>query len=305
MDNPKPLSNKRFCWVIDSPDDRVEFDLSLRGLEKRGTLQGTWRGTVFGLPSHLLEGCRTYLEARNFGSRTRGDRVSNTIVVTSEQKPPAAKPGTHPIPSAMPSRMGSGEMGLGGSRSVPDLLVDLKSGNLHGHQRAIRELRSIQPTAEYQKQVAEALASLLSDGNDFTRISGLEALASWHTPEVIPAMIKCTEDPSFAVRWSAIKALGKVKDERAAEAVVKRLAVDRGPATMALKTMGPEAENALIKALEQPNQANPDLLAEICRLLGNIGTTKSLPKLRQLAKSGNFFINAAARQAIRAINTRQ
>ncbi|MBE3069645.1 MAG: HEAT repeat domain-containing protein, partial [Planctomycetes bacterium] len=149
-------------------------------------------------------------------------------------------------------------------------------------------------------EVSKALVPLLSETEQWGKMDGLKALAVWWTADALPAMIKCTQDKDFAVRWAALDALGQVKDVRAAEAAADCLATDRGAAAKALKAIGSLAEPALIKRLRDTDRA---VRVEACKILGEVGTRRSLPALTALKNDKE--LKGHVERAIEAISARK
>jgi HEAT repeat protein len=96
-------------------------------------------------------------------------------------------------------------------------------------------------------------------------------------------------------RQRAMETLARLKEVRAAEAIVLRLAdfFDRGAATKALETLGPAAQPALLKHL---NDANGDVRGNVQRLLTNLRVSTDVLITQTLAdlKSTDDKIRAAA-----------
>jgi HEAT repeat protein len=84
------------------------------------------------------------------------------------------------------------------------------------------------------------------------------------------------------VRGAAIMILGTTGEPAAAAAIVQRLETDVFPATDALRTLGPLAEEALLSAAE--NTTNSEGLRVRClQALREFGTRKSIPHLEALS----------------------
>ena len=97
------------------------------------------------------------------------------------------------------------------------------------------------------------------------------------------------------------KALGDLKDERAAAPVAARLGnfFVHDKAYSCLRRMGPVAEDAI---LDVAPSSNPKVCLAAIQLLSENGTQKSLRFLRSaITKSRNPDVRTAAKAAIRAI----
>ncbi|MCX7045945.1 MAG: HEAT repeat domain-containing protein [Candidatus Sumerlaeota bacterium] len=182
------------------------------------------------------------------------------------------------------------------------LIKELKSSDQWTARAAADRLARV-PKPEKPDDVAQALAALLSDRDDFTRTSAVKALAVWATRDSVPALIKALDDKSIFVRAPAMEALGRLKSKDAAEAVAKQLPnlQGRGEAVKALKAMGAIAEQAVIPYLKDRDTF---VRNEACKILEEIGTAKSVAALEDFASNGNVFDKQAAEKAIKAIKAR-
>ena len=198
-------------------------------------------------------------------------------------------------------RMVTAALGRWGNED--DLIVvalsDLQLGENQAKAAADR-LARMQVAQGRRAEVSAALVKLLAGTEDgFAKGSALRALAVWHAPEAIPEMIKCLDHESHGVRWAAFDALGNTQTAEAAQACAERLAgQDRGKVFAALKAMGPAAEDAVLAVLDTPDAK---LQAEACRVLGEIGTSKSRSRLMRLTKHNDFFVRTSAQRALRQL----
>jgi HEAT repeat protein len=139
-------------------------------------------------------------------------------------------------------------------------------------------------------------------------------LANHGTQENVPVLIKClasTTDQN--VRSSIIRGLGRLKDKRAVQPLADVLAM--GPADQlqfnssrntdaaaALERMGPEAESAVLGLLKEKNSTTR---WQACQILKHIGTSKSIPALKDLMLAPSRELSEAAADACRAIEARE
>lgn len=65
----------------------------------------------------------------------------------------------------------------------------------------------------------KALLTLLGDDVLAVRIRALEALAAWKSRAAVPAMVKALQASEPTLRWKAAKALGRIGDPKAREAL--------------------------------------------------------------------------------------
>ena len=66
--------------------------------------------------------------------------------------------------------------------------------------------------------------------------------------------------------------------------------------------MGPVAEDEVLKCLASKDT---QIRAEACRILQDIGTSKSLVELVPLSVDRNFFLASPAKMAVQGIKSRQ
>ena len=142
---------------------------------------------------------------------------------------------------------------------------------------------------------------LKSDPDRAVRTEAAAALATWGTPETVPALIGALTDGDSFVQQKAMETLAKLKDPRAAGPLAACLKADRHHAADCLKRFGPGAEEAVLPYLED---ADGWVRLEAANVLREIGTARSLPALRQAAAGHDGLLPGAAKQAVAAIEQR-
>jgi HEAT repeat protein len=191
---------------------------------------------------------------------------------------------------------------------VTRALYRLRSTDPHKRAQAIRKLKETLPD-ERRAEVVKALEPLLNDDDFFTRRDVIEALGVWGNKDTVPILLKAMREKD--TRGEAMKALGRLKDERAAEPLAERLEefFDRHEAAQALKSMGSIAEKVVIARL---NHHELHVRITVCEILGAIGTKQSIPPLEKVIAAGkdigageNFIVAHTAEQALQAIKARQ
>lgn len=184
---------------------------------------------------------------------------------------------------------------------VARALFQLKSSEIHKRHEALRKLKDALPD-ERRAEVCKALEPLINDPDLFTHQWAVEALGVWGTKETVPVLIKAMNDKDN--RAAAMKALARLKDERAVEPIASRLeeSFDRMAATEALKNFGPAAEDAVLKRL---NHHEVLVSWAVCDILKAIGTKKSLPALEKIVAGGDLARRHKAKEAMQAITARQ
>ncbi|NLX54189.1 MAG: HEAT repeat domain-containing protein [Planctomycetaceae bacterium] len=181
-------------------------------------------------------------------------------------------------------------------------LADLQSGDTPRMIRAAQQFAQKSPE-QPDAQVAQALENLLAGREAVLRSFAAKALESWSTPESVPALVEALGDDSAMVRVSAIKALGQHKAKEAIAPIAERLGEmsDRGAAAEFLKTMGPDAEPAVLKQLES---AEWRVRREAVAILKEIGSEASIPALEKAQDDPNGFVKRSAKDALSAVKSR-
>ncbi|OAI47585.1 hypothetical protein AYO44_01525 [Planctomycetaceae bacterium SCGC AG-212-F19] len=184
---------------------------------------------------------------------------------------------------------------------VTRAVQDLQSTNGTTQVLAAQRLAKLKPVETMRADVIDAAKTFIKSPDGNVRNAGIMLLANWGGKDDVPFFLELMEaDPT---RAAAMEALGALKDPRGAEAVAKRLAVpnERPVATKSLQAMGPAAEEVAIGYLKDKD---PAVVIEICKVLGVVGTKKSLTPLRGLAADKNKQVVQAAGDAFKAVTTR-
>jgi HEAT repeat protein len=183
-------------------------------------------------------------------------------------------------------------------------ITDFKSTDVNRRIQAVRWLAAMPANDDKQKAVASALEPLVGDPNATIREEAGKALVAWAGADQVPLLIRLTTDPNVRLRRAAIEALGRLPDDKGAEAVALRFldGGDRQHAAISLKTMGAVAEKPMIIALGNNDWG---VRLEACHVLEVVGTKLALPAL-QLHASGdkNKEVAVAALTAQKAIAMR-
>jgi serine/threonine protein kinase len=180
-------------------------------------------------------------------------------------------------------------------------LADLSCWDRHRREEALERLAKAQPK-QLQTEIAATIAHLTTDRETSTRKAALEALAAWSGPDAVPTLSTVLrDDEDHWVREAAIKALGQIKDPRAAEALIATMPKHRRDVTEALKQIGPPAEDTVIALLKHEDGWVRRDAAEI---LADIGTIKSLRPLASAQSDKDGLVRMAASRATNAIKER-
>lgn len=177
------------------------------------------------------------------------------------------------------------------------LLADLKSENKAKRSIALSRIAAVQPD-EGKAEIETVLLGFLKSDDQFARQNAAKGLAVWGGKDSVEPLIKQLDDSAFGARWAAIEALGHLKDARAAEPLAK-LVADRKEhyqAANALKALGSDAEDAVLKLLEQ-GKAEPR--RDACQILKTIATKKSAPALEKAASDADLLTARYAKEALK------
>jgi hypothetical protein len=185
------------------------------------------------------------------------------------------------------------------------MLADLTSGDINRGRKALIEIQPREPAADQtDAELAAALAQWLESDDQSVRHLAAQALEKWGTAEEIPELLTVLADDSQIVVNSAMRALGRLHATDAIETLVARLAENQSrlAASEALKAMGADAEEQTLTALDDPEWT---VRLEACRILEQIGTEKSVERLRAASSDDeNALIRQVSKQAADTIEAR-
>jgi HEAT repeats len=185
------------------------------------------------------------------------------------------------------------------------LAADLKSSEAETRRAAIRQLNGVEVVSP-SPELVDLVAGQALDSDSFVRMTAANFLGTYATSNQVPVLIKLVKDSDWSVRQPALKALGRLKDERAIQPLVDLLARNGNSygqdTTSALINFGPAAEKAVLGLL---NERSADTLRQACNVLQQIGTGDSLEPLQKLVGDSDQQVSQAAVDAVRAIKQRQ
>ncbi|MCZ7638003.1 MAG: HEAT repeat domain-containing protein [Verrucomicrobia bacterium] len=172
--------------------------------------------------------------------------------------------------------------------------------------RRVTALNRLQ-TAKVESPTPEllALAVRLAQSADYTaRATGASLLGRYGTAAELPAMLRLLQWSQPGEQPGVLERVGCLKDPRAIGPLADLVARGSGDvqaALNALKGFGAAAEPAALALLEQ---RHAETRRQVCWLLGEIGTAKSLEPLRRQMLEPDSQVSQAATTALRAVSQR-
>ncbi len=180
-------------------------------------------------------------------------------------------------------------------------LAELKATDNTGRREAAIRLRDGRPVESRRPEIVQTLAALIDERDPSLRSAVIGALGVWGNKDVSALLIDRLNDDRYGSRGELFDALGRLEpDEKVVRAMIGWFKRDAGQAGRMLRAFGPPAEPAVLDVVAANNDTQ--LRIEACRVLNDIGTTRSVPVLERLAtkREGEELGNAAA-GAIRVI----
>ena len=202
-----------------------------------------------------------------------------------------------PPPPAAPRKLAGADL--------DKVVADLKSPDGETRRNALRSINGLEIEAP-SNELVNLVAAMVADSDTFVRMTAANFLGTYGTTNQVPVLLKLLKDSDWSTRQPAIKALGKLKDERAIQPLADLLArsgtMYGSDVSSALINFGPPAEKAAIGLL---NERNAETQRVACTILQQIGTGESLEALQKLVGDSEQSTSQAAVEAIRAIKQRQ
>ena len=197
--------------------------------------------------------------------------------------PPVDPPGKPPHPANVPDPI---------TKAIAQL-----SGDWSAQEAACKTLAALTVDGTRQAAVVSAVKKMLDARVPWSpRTQAVRVLAVWGTAEEVPYLLRLLDDSDRGVQDAAIRALGKLKDARAADVLALRLNSHlRGAAGEALKEIGAAAEGVV---REQLNSTDKYARVEAIKVLKVIGTKASEKDLIELANDYDQDVAVAAREAL-------
>jgi len=233
--------------------------------------------------------------------------------VASQSRPGIQRESDLPVrvPRSIPFRMDRGdELPLPSDPDYYRKLCDLMTGKVNSHiqRMAIDRLLETNPSEikdnNVRAQIARNFRDMAThDGSSEGKGQAIEGLALYGGTYSIPILTDLLNKSSLNQPRELFEALASFPDARCADAISRKLGdmFCHVQAVEALRRIGPVAEDSLIKVA--PSNKPAVSLAAV-ELLGEVGTSKSLPLLGKASRSSNPEVRTAAEAAATAIRAR-
>jgi HEAT repeat protein len=155
-----------------------------------------------------------------------------------------------------------------------------------------------------RKQIGRRFSGMAQDENGDDQRKAVRGCAMWAGNDGVPTLVRLLGRDRRFVHEEVLQALGPLKDKRAAIPVANLLGdpFDHDNAYECLRQMGETAEDGLLKVVYSPN---PKICLAAIDLMGESGTARCLPALRDGLRSPNPDVREAGREAIRKITERE
>jgi HEAT repeat protein len=194
-------------------------------------------------------------------------------------------------------------------RQLDQILIDINDNNVARSRAALQSLAVFRVDETARSRVAAALNSPLLDANKDIRADALNAVKTWGNRANTANLLKLLQDYQ-KVDWPGyqriVEVLGSLRDPAAAPALAEGLTYPQpdGAVSRALMTIGAGAESAVVPYLRSSNR---DARLAASRILANIGTSKSLPALRDAmpGASGDPILVQSLEDAMQKIQARR
>lgn len=190
---------------------------------------------------------------------------------------------------------------------ITQTLEDLQSSDREVRRSAVSWLAKLEVKQELQPQVAAAAQKLLADSNGDTRRNAVELFGKYAQKDHADELLKLLDERDHEKWRAGLTGLIRLGDVRAAERIGRRKEI-RGEAFRIFREAGAPAEDIVAKTLTHVEVTDWGAGQELCEILGDIGTTKSVGFLQQVKKKAlaakTSFVGEAADKAIENIRRR-
>lgn len=159
-------------------------------------------------------------------------------------------------------------------------------------------------TREESDLVLTTLAKLIQDDNAIVRRTAADSMGHIGSADSVPYLCEALQDADETVRSHSAEALGEIHTDESANALVDAFLHDadynvRYFAKQSLGKVGQVAVDAILEIIDDTE--DPDLLIEICEILGNLAHERSKSALEILTQHDDQSVAEMADWAIKRI----
>lgn len=187
---------------------------------------------------------------------------------------------------------------------VPTAMRRLKANDADDRARAVAVLVDAEYDPEIAGEVVAGLVPRLADTKEPIRDAAVTALGKWADADDVPLVAGVLARQQNDIRHRGIQVLGKIGGPEAAVAIADRLesAFDRELATRTLKSMGADAEPAVVTFAESRDKYVRIAVVEV---LHEVGTAEGCgEELRVLVEDPEPEVATAAIRALDKVASR-
>ncbi len=188
--------------------------------------------------------------------------------------------------------------------TIDDHLAAITDPNKSSSEKyySLSRLKTTTPNDQKRKAVLDAVKPNLDSKDALVRNGSIDVFGRWATEAEAKALIDLVTHADTSVRFSAIRALGKIGGAKAASALVGRLTVstDGSVAASALQKMGEIVEDPVLKLIDHPDER---VRYQVYRILGKVGGAKSLAALKKKSEPHTVY-RAVANASMQEIGRR-
>ncbi|HEX8340496.1 MAG TPA: HEAT repeat domain-containing protein [Tepidisphaeraceae bacterium] len=191
------------------------------------------------------------------------------------------------------------------SVDLPGELTKMRTGDFQQVHEAVKAVKIVEMKPERREEVANELERLFLTDDAPRMASDLrDAMLRWQRPQTIEILLPVisNERLSFQLQKPIIDIYAASKDKRAVFPVLRWLPMQPDHVIGAIGSMGPMAEDEVLKLLGDKNK---NVRTHAARMLMSIGTKKCVPALTRAANDPRDLLAAAtAKSALAQVRQR-
>jgi len=186
---------------------------------------------------------------------------------------------------------------------VDRFILDIRSGEVDDAGYALGQLNNLKVDSTRREILISVLQAKFAETRAFDEKSLVSAVAKWKDSAALSILASVLQNKRSSSHAHIIEELANLQTKPAADLIASRLGdfFDKRNAYKALMEMGPAAEET---ALELTQNKDIKVKAVGCEILASVGTEKSYPVLKKLAKNRNKSLAALAVSTGQSIENR-